>query len=336
MLDTIVVVAIIAAVAVMAGRSFFRTMNGKNKGGGCSGGCHSCARKDSSMNAVRHILSLLFCLTLWNLAFIAVAPARADDVATDFQDQPGKIRDNLFLLEEAYNQEPGVIQHIQFFSLNPRTRGWNYSFTEEWPAPTDRHQLSLTVPLTDQGKFGSSGFGDISLNYRLQAIGAGGGGRFAMAPRVSLVLPTGKYQTGNGRGSAGLQINLPVSMEIGNRFVTHLNAGLTATPRARSSFGYSASTIDTNAGVALVWLPLTLANPLVEIVYLTTQEIRNDRSRPRSSTAIVNPGIRFAINCRSGLQIVPGISAPIQFDNNRTSASVMFYLSFEHPLRRQR
>jgi hypothetical protein len=278
------------------------------------------------MTVVRHALQTFLSLTL--LGSLPLL-AGADAGATISQNKPEKIRDNLFLLEEAYNQEPGVIQHIQSFTLQPRTKSWNYTFTEEWPVPTDRHQLSLTVPASNPGEFGRSGVGDFLINYRLQTIGMGGTGRLAIAPRVSLVLPTGRYQTRAGRGGTGIQLNLPVSIELGDHFVTHLNAGLTATPKAKSQSGYSASALDTNAGAALVWLTRTWFNPLVEVVHLTTQEIGDDRTRSRSSNFIVNPGLRFAINCRSGLQIVPGISMPIQFGGG-TRGSVLFYFSLEH------
>ncbi|TAK07500.1 hypothetical protein EPO44_03950, partial [bacterium] len=45
------------------------------------------------------------------------------------------ISDNSFLLEEAYNQEPGVAQHIfnAVYSNDPRRRGWSFNFTQEWP-----------------------------------------------------------------------------------------------------------------------------------------------------------------------------------------------------------
>ena len=74
---------------------------------------------------------------------------------------------------------------------------------------------------------------------------------------------------------------------------------------------------------------------LTPVEPLTTQEIRDDRTRPRSSNFVVNPGLRFAINCRSGLQIVPGVSVPIQFGGG-TRGSVLFYLSLEHAVRRPR
>ena len=46
MFESIIVVGIVAVVAVMAGRSFYRTITGKNEGCGCTGNCLSCARKD--------------------------------------------------------------------------------------------------------------------------------------------------------------------------------------------------------------------------------------------------------------------------------------------------
>ena len=290
------------------------------------------------MIVVRRALNPAISLVLWILTsvFVAPSPILAGSAEQGSIERPEKIRDNLFLLEEAYNQEPGVIQHIQSFSLNPRDKSWNYIFTEEWPVPTDRHQISLSVPAANQGHPGSNAMGDALINYRLQAIGVGGSGRLAAAPRISLVLPTGRYRSGSGRGGTGFQFNLPVSLELGDHFVTHFNAGFTATPSAKSPSGYSGSALDANAGAALVWLPRRWFNPLIEVAQLTTQEIRDDKTRFRSSTSIINPGIRFAINCRSGLQIVPGISSPIQIDRNGAKASILFYLSLEHPIRRLR
>ena len=75
----------------------------------------------------------------------------------DFQ----RIEDNSFLLEEAYNQEAGVIQHISTFQYD-LMRSWNYSFTQEWPVPNQKHQLSFTIPVRQSF---SVGIGDILLNY---------------------------------------------------------------------------------------------------------------------------------------------------------------------------
>ena len=54
------------------------------------------------------------------------------------------IQDNSFLVEEAYNQEDGVVQHISFFQYLPST-GWAFTQTDEWPLRTIKHQLSLTT-----------------------------------------------------------------------------------------------------------------------------------------------------------------------------------------------
>ena len=51
---------------------------------------------------------------------------------TGVKDQPG-IQDNNFLIEEAYNQEEGVVQHISTFSRMWNSQDWSYTFTQEWP-----------------------------------------------------------------------------------------------------------------------------------------------------------------------------------------------------------
>jgi len=247
------------------------------------------------------------------------------------QPAPTKIRDNLFLLEEAYNQEPGVIQHIQLLTFDPDAGTWDYSFTEEWPVPTDRHQLSITVPAAGGGS-SSAGIGDLLIHYRLQVLGMGGKGWIAAAPRVSAVLPTGDYEAGQGRGAPGVQVNLPVSMDFGPFVTAHVNAGLTFTPDAKSPSGALGNTLDTNLGLALVWLPGTWSNVLVEVAYLTTENVADASGTSRDSSIVVNPGLRFAIDFDSGLQIVPGVSAPIEFVSGETVFSGLVYLSFEHPL----
>src|SRR5881396_203046 len=77
------------------------------------------------------------------------------------------IQDNSFLVEEAYNQEPGIIQHIinvpAFFASG--SNEISFSFTQEWPIFTQTHQFSYTIPYTFIER--ENGFEDIRLNYRL-------------------------------------------------------------------------------------------------------------------------------------------------------------------------
>src|SRR5580765_1491615 len=76
------------------------------------------------------------------------------------------IQDNSFLVEEAYNQERGVVQHISTFSRMWNSKDWIYTFTQEWPVPRyPRHQLSYTLVAAHAGAFAGSGagWGDVIL-----------------------------------------------------------------------------------------------------------------------------------------------------------------------------
>ena len=121
------------------------------------------------------------------------------------------IRDNSFLVEEAYNQEGRVVQHISVLSLARRSSDWEYGFTQEWPAGGQRHQLSVTVPIVNAAD--ATGVGDIALNYRYQLAFDDATGN-ALAPRLSVILPTGDAEHGRGTSSLGLQVNLPASWGV--------------------------------------------------------------------------------------------------------------------------
>src|SRR3982751_3119723 len=111
------------------------------------------------------------------------------------EEPPAKgIQDNSFLVEEAYNQEAGVVQHIfnALYTRNGSDRGWDLAFTQEWPGFSQLHQLSYTVPygfLREHGQW-IDGPGDVLLSYRYQAVFEDER-RPAFAPRLSVILPTG-------------------------------------------------------------------------------------------------------------------------------------------------
>src|SRR6186997_3277851 len=120
------------------------------------------------------------------------------------------IQDNSFFVEEAYNQEPGVVQHILNVPINftNGSREITASFTEEWPVFSQTHQFSYTIPyaFTDN----ANGLEDIRLNYRLQALMESD--RLpAFAPRFTLVTPAGDAGKGFGHDRLGYEINLPFS-----------------------------------------------------------------------------------------------------------------------------
>src|SRR5690349_11849806 len=149
--------------------------------------------------------------------------------------QAPPIQDNSFLLEEAYNQEAGVVQHISTFTRMWASNDWVYTFTQEWPVPGhERHQLSYTLSANDPGaSAGGAGIGDTYVNYRYQLVG-NGETRTAVAPRVSLLAPSGNSKYGRGAGGTGVQMAVPVSVVLTPRFVTHFNAGTTLVPHARN------------------------------------------------------------------------------------------------------
>jgi outer membrane putative beta-barrel porin/alpha-amylase len=245
---------------------------------------------------------------LWVL--LLAAPLMAQTAGTDpASDSP--IQDNSFLIEEAYNQGPGVVQHIQTFSHATRGGDWAYSFTQEWPAPNLKHQLSYSVPIARID--GERGIGDVALNYRYQWIGDADA-RLAVSPRLTLLLPTGDEDRGLGSSGTGFQVMLPVSAVLTPSIVAHWNLGGTIIP--------SDDTHAVTAGQSIVWLTSHRFNMLVETVWTRTSDPSGHESE-----FIVNPGIRWSYDLPHDLQIVPGIAFPMTSDDK----AVFLYLSFEHP-----
>jgi hypothetical protein len=207
--------------------------------------------------------------------------------------EPLPIQDNSFLIEEAYNQDPFVVQHI-FGMMRDRDGHWTGTFTEEWPAAGLKHQLSYTLPL-DQSS-------DILLNYRYQLLG-NGDARVACAPRLSLI--AGSIHDRH----FGFQAMVPVSVVVTDRVVTHWNGGVTRE--------HGESTWIAGASAIYAILP--------EVHFMLENLWTSD-----SRSLIVSPGVRWAYDRPKKLQIVPGVAFPI---NTRDShdRSVFLYLSFEHP-----
>ena len=146
---------------------------------------------------------------------IALIAFSAVLVPLTFAQTDARIQDNSFLVEEAYNQEFGFVQHISNFVYLADSKDWAYTFTQEWPVTGIRHQFSYTLIALRQGSFSSqdAGFGDVFLNYRYQAIG-NGETRVAFAPRLSLIVPSGNSNLGQGFGAAGAQTNLPLAIKV--------------------------------------------------------------------------------------------------------------------------
>jgi hypothetical protein len=268
--------------------------------------------------------------------FVSIAALTAS-VAMDAAAQtPVPIRDNSFLIEEAYNQEWGVVQHVFTFARVSGVTGWGSTFTQEWPAPSERHQLSFTVPLlrSEAGAGFRTGIGDVALNYRYQFPMATGS-RAAFAPRLSALLPTGREEWGHGSGAPGVQVNLPLSIELGAALVTHLNAGGSWIPSARAIGGGEATTTGLFAGQSFIWLMHPKLNFMVEAIYSDTEVAIGNDATAHEREFFIAPGLRGAIDFASGLQVVPGIAFPIGVGPSEDDTLLFVYLSFEHPFRRR-
>ncbi len=231
----------------------------------------------------------------------AALPARADDAP---------IQDNSFLVEEAYNQERGVVQHIQVMELDLASRDWAYAFTEEWPAPDQQHQVAVTVPVSGVG--GDTGLGDVTFNYRRELLHSAGGG-LVVTPSVSVWLPSGDAMRGFGEGVAGVDVTACVTIAPHPAVVLHTNVGMSAPLRedATTSLGL---------GQSVIWLAHARLNLLVEV------------AAELPGPVVVSPGLRTAIDFRSGLQIVPGVAAPVSFASGERAWGALLYVSFEHSL----
>lgn len=241
-----------------------------------------------------------------------------------------RIEDNSFLIEEAYNQERGVVQHINAFTW-ASSGDWEHSLTQEWPFLGQRNQLSFTIPVVrvSNGVGSETGIGDIALSYRRQLLGVGGG-RVALSPRLSLLLPTGDESRGHGSGGMGIETNLPLSVLLTDRLVTHYNAGFSLTPSARNAGGDEASVFGYHLGASVIVLLSSRLNLMLEGVWGSTQEVVGGDLTDAVEEAFLNPGIRYAFNTRGGLQIVPGIAYTMGLGPSRGENGVFLYLSLEH------
>ncbi len=249
------------------------------------------------------------------------------------------IQDNSFLVEEAYNQEPGVVQHIQTL-VRIGGRNWIYNFTQEWPLGSQDNQFSYSVPyawLRNDDDQRVAGFGPVFLNYRRQAWYEND---FlpAFAPRLSLILPTGIKDFGSG--SYGLEVRLPFSKIVSDRVTLNANAGalrffdidgFSPTDYLLSGSAIYAVTRDFNLMFETVALWTELVGDVLELDLPNGGTGQGLRALERAFILTLNPGFRYAVNFRDDSQLVMGFSVPI--DLTKGSApdyGLLFYLSYEH------
>jgi len=256
------------------------------------------------------------------------------------------ILDNSFLIEEAYNQESGVVQHILnlVFSWDKVSNNTfsetEIAFTQEWPLFSQKHQISYTIPVLFQGGSGVTveGMSDIALHYRYQALSESDK-LPAFAPRFSLILPTGNEDNGLGSGVVGYQVNLPLSKKLLKLWHGHFNLGATLLPQVEQNLisggNIREDLFSFNLGFSAIYLLKNNFNFMLEFLTESEQELNASGNKDRFTSVVLSPGLRYAINTAGGAQWVLGAAAPISLTDNGNDYGIFFYFSFEHSFVRQ-
>lgn len=261
--------------------------------------------------------------TVLLLFFSATLPLLAEQqqpVSPALASRPFEIQDNSFLVEEAFNQERGVFQNI--FGFMRSDGAWELAFTQEWPAPSQTHQLSYTMPFG--GYSGENGLGDVLLNYRYQAL-MESASRPAFSPRFSLILPTGGLSRGHDR--VGFQMNLPFSKQAGDVYF-HWNGGFTSHPVVDSPDGPHMSLFSPHLAASAIWRARPMMHLMLESVFESAEEVSG-----RQSLLTFSPGFRIGKD-RGDAQVVFGAALPVTFQAGDSDASILLYFSYELPFRR--
>lgn len=293
--------------------------------------------------------------TAWLFGWLGLAGTSIAEEADKPATRPiDGIRDNSFLIEEAYNQEPGVVQHVWTARFGADHRGdanartWDLDFSQEWPIFTQKHQFAYAIPYSfvDEDAENASGIGDLELKYRYQLFMEENGFP-AISPSFSLILPTGDEDRGFGTGEVGYSFNLPISKTINDRMYVNLNAGLTFTSGVQARLSddrrsreydlldflvggsvFYAVTEKFHVGVEALWESV---EDIEEVDPRGSRRPRGDRRRGDEVT--IAPGFRWAHDLPGDLQIVPGIAFPIGLTDESIDYGVFFYFSVEHPFK---
>ena len=70
---------------------------------------------------------------------------------------------------------------------------------------------------------------------------------------------------------------------------------------------------------------------MLELLWFSTEQVAGPDETVREESLFLNPGIRWAFNFPSGLQIVPGVAYTVGLADSEGEDGLFLYLSFEHP-----
>lgn len=251
------------------------------------------------------------------------------------------IEDNSMFIEEAFNQEEGIIQHISNWIFSDFEGGdWTYAYTQEIPMIQDKFQFSFTMNynVLQQAVPGHnrSGLGDLLLNFRPMLMDKSDWA--IVIPRFTVILPTGNAQGGMGDGAWGTQFNMAVTKRLSSRLTTHWNAGFTklfkkevytADLNGNPLLAQEKNQSGYNLGLSGIYIINDALNLMVEYVSTFDNDLQVDGSYSSSTSSIINPGFRTAFSIGK-VQIVPGAGIPLYYaDGKLQNTGCFIYLSIE-------
>ena len=268
------------------------------------------------------------------MALAMLAPARSAAAQTPPKppreaSRKFEILDNSFLVEESFNQDAGVVQNILSWTQS-RDGIWTATFTQEWPLGSITHQFSYTLPFSHNAI--ATGVDDVLLNYRYQLFQESST-RPAVAPRVSIVLPTGRVADDHGSGAVGLQVNVAASKQLGNLYV-HANGGWTWLPGVKLNRGAghpTTSLTSPHIAASAVWRVTPMFNLMMEAVFDLAEGI-DEGAVFRTHVTTWSPGFRRGWNFGER-QVVVGAALPITRSAGVSEVSALLYFSYELHLR---
>jgi len=249
------------------------------------------------------------------------------------------ISDNSFFVEEAYNQEAGVVQHILATSFDvdrqpgSNDRAVELTFIQEWPLFGMTHQIGFALPygFSRSGGNDENGLGDMQLDYRYQVY-YDEPSLTGFAPRLSVILPTGDEVKGFGEDTVGLDVNLPFSTMVSDDWFVHANAGATWLPNAASAGDRDLTHY--NLGLSGIYAATPELHFLLEWIGGWEELPGAGGTRQHEFASIISPGLRKALNYQSGAQLVLGLAVPIGLTGSAPDYGLFFYLSFGHAFRK--
>lgn len=82
-----------------------------------------------------------------------------------------------------------------------------------------------------------------------------------------------------------------------------------------------------------MWLFNPRFNGMLETIWTSNPQVVGTGVTSPQHDLYISPGVRWAYNFKSGLQVVPGIGLPLGLGaNSGRQVGAIFYLSFEHAL----